>query len=186
VANQRKTYLINPKFQVKFAIYICVLLFVSSIIYPITIYDIMTSFIEFAAEKSSENKALLEERRTSLIILLAVWQIGFTIIVAIAAIFFGHKIAGPLYKLKKFLRGIREDGSYTKLVFRKGDYFQELADEFNNTFEYIRDKNRSDFIYLEEVSTYLNNLTLIVPDDKKTIIDEINKRLSEIQSRYNS
>ena len=56
---------------------------------------------------------------------------------------------------------------------------------FNKTFENIQENYRKDFVYLSEVSAYINNLSLVVPDDKKIVLSEISKKLEEIQSRFN-
>lgn len=50
--------------------------------------------------------------------------------------------------------------------------------------EYISTKQREDFTYLSEVTTYLSNLAVGLPDDKKMVVHEISKNLTEIQERY--
>lgn len=120
-----------------------------------------------------------------LILFLSLWQLGFIGLVFIVCIFISHKIAGPLYKLRKYLQAIKTDNSLGRLFFRKGDYFPELADDFNEAFEHIQENYKKDFVYLSEVNTYLSNLSLVVPDDKKVVLNEINKRLTEIQDRFN-
>lgn len=180
---KRNTYLINPHFQLKFSLYVCGLVFVSSIIYPLTIFDLLTSFIEFIASKSPEAAAQLEAKRTSLIVILSLWQVGFTALVFVACIFFSHKIAGPMFKLQKFLRGKRDGIDGGKLFFRKGDYFQEVADDFNDAFDELEDRHHQDLIYLNEVNSYISNLGMVVPEDKRAVLAEITQRLNQIQNR---
>lgn len=185
VAHKRKVYLINPKFQIKFSILICFLMLLATCVYPVLIYDLMGHFA-IVAQKNSFDTHDLEKQKTALVYTLIFWQLGFTALVFIISIFFSHKIAGPLYKLKQFLGNIRQGQNIGKLTFRQGDYFQDLAEEYNQAFSKIQENHRKDFVYLNEVSAYLNNLALIVPEDKKAVISEINQRLSEIQNRYNS
>jgi sensor histidine kinase YesM len=146
----------------------------------------MTSFVEYAAKSNPELSSQLEEKRKSLVVILSLWQLGFTSLVFVVCIFFSHKIAGPIYKMQKFLRAIRDGLDYGTLFFRKGDYFSELADDFNETFEQIKEDYKKDFVYISEVNAYLNNLSMVVPDDKKIVLKEITQRLSEIQERFNS
>ncbi|MCB9060586.1 MAG: hypothetical protein H6622_03585 [Halobacteriovoraceae bacterium] len=115
---------------------------------------------------------------------LGLWQLGMFGLIFCLCIYFSHKIAGPIYKLGKFLVKVREEGVVTKLAFRKADYFEELAEEYNKTMEYISTKQREDFTYLSEVTTYLSNLAVGLPDDKKMVVHEISKNLTEIQERY--
>lgn len=116
--------------------------------------------------------------------MLSIWQLGFTLLVFILCIFLSHKIAGPMYKLQKFLHDVQDNGFNGRLFFRKGDYFQEVAEDINDTFEELEEKYQNDMVYLGEVSSYLNNLSMVVPDDKKVVLNEITQRLGEIQERY--
>ncbi len=181
---KRRIYLINPAFQIKFSILICILLFLSSLIYPLAIYDLINQIVMSITPKFPEAAGRLAEKRNLLIGILALWQLGFTALVFIICIFFSHKISGPLYKLIKYLQGIRNGQRIDQLHFRNGDYFHDVADEFNKTFDVIQENYRRDFVYLSEVHAYLNNLSMVVPDDKKVVLNEINKRLTEIQTRF--
>ncbi len=184
MAYKRRIYLINPKFQLRFSFYVCLLMFICSIIYPVTIYDLMSKFITFAEQAAPGSASTLLEKRESLIVVLGLWQLGITVVTFIVCIFFSHKIAGPLYKLQKFLTGVRDGHDYGRLFFRNGDYFQELAEDYNDAFEKIKEDYKNDFVYLSEVSGYLKNLSMVVPDDKKAVLSEINRRLDEIQSKF--
>jgi hypothetical protein len=126
----------------------------------------------------------LESKRSALIAVLALWQIGFISLIFIICIFFTHKIAGPMYKLQKFLAKVREGGGYDKIYFRNGDYFHEVADDVNKTFEYLRDDHNKDIVYLSEVNKYIKKLSDVVPEDKKETLKEIETKLNEIQHRF--
>lgn len=185
MGHKRRIYLVNPKFQLKFSLYVCLLMFISSIIYPISIYDIMTTCINGLTEKFPELSKAYVEKRQALVIVLCLWQLGFTALSFIICIFFSHKIAGPLYKLKKFIINIREDKTQDKLYFRKGDYFPEMADEFNDSISHIRKNYKKANIYLNEVNSYLNKVSENISEDKKIFINEISKKLIELQKLIN-
>lgn len=140
--------------------------------------------MQYAAKNIPELSSSIADKRKNLIIILALWQLGFTTLVFIIGIFFTHKIAGPIYKMKKHLRMIRDGQTSDDLYFRKGDHFQELAEEFNETINKIREDYKQDFVYLSEVNAYINNLSLVVPDDKKPVLSEINQKLIEIQKKF--
>ena len=179
---KRRIYLINPKFQIKFSLFLCFLIALVSVIYPYTLYQIIESVINNYAGDAT----ILKQKRNALLIILGAWQLGFSALVFIISIFFSHKIAGPLYKLKNYLIQIKEGQTVDKLFFRKGDYFQEIAEEFNHAMDKIQSNSKKDFEYLNEISAYLNNISLVVPDDKKAILNEINKKISEMQERFNN
>lgn len=118
------------------------------------------------------------------LLFLIVIQTIFISMVFILFVFLTHKIAGPMFKLKNHLASIREGGPITPLTFRSGDYFPDVAEEVSLFLETVSMNQENDFLYIEEVSLYLDNLSSIVPDDKKPILNDISRRLLEIQSRY--
>lgn len=181
---KRRIYLINPGFQIRFSLLISLIIFISSVIYPLTILDLIDKFAAMMSSQSPELVAQLEDKKTTLIVILALWQIGFTSLAFITCIFMTHKVAGPLYKVQKYLATIRDGQLNGKLFFRNGDYFKEIADDLNDTFETIQENYKNDFVYLSEVNAYLNNLSLVVPDDKKVVLKEITQKLTEIQNRF--
>lgn len=131
-----------------------------------------------------QSAAQLEESRTSLLVLLGILELAFIGIVFVLAIFMSHKIAGPLYKLQNYLNDIRNGGEIKTLFFREGDNFHEIAAEVTETMEYFNQQRLNDFAYLEEVTAYIANLSLVVPEDKKPVLNEIQSKLAEIQARY--
>lgn len=177
---KRSIFIINPVFQYRFAFVICSLVLLVSLVYPITIYDLYEKVI--LLQPGNEDK--LEESRMNLLYLLFILEFAFIGIVFVVSIFMSHKIAGPLYKLQNYLRDIREGGDVKSLFFRDGDHFHELAEEVSQTMEYFSKQREKDFSYLDEVSSYIANLALVVPEDKKPVLNEIQSKLSEIQTRY--
>lgn len=95
-----------------------------------------------------------------------------------------HKVAGPMYKLRSHLNAIRDGEVITPLRFRGGDYFTDVAEDVSLFLENIQLNQENDFLYLEEVAQYIQNLSPIVPDDKKPVLNEISNKLREIISRY--
>lgn len=180
----RKIFLINPEFQLKFSFYISLLILISSLLYPITIYNLLSEIMVSMQKVNPRLFSNLSEKRGTLITVLVMWQLGFSALVFIVCIFFSHKIAGPMYKLQKFLLGKINGTEDGKLYFRKGDHFQEIAETVNNVFETIEEQKEEDLAYLNEVKTYINNLGLVVPEDKRAVLNEINVKISEIQERY--
>jgi len=73
-----------------------------------------------------------------------------------------------------------------RLYFRNGDNFTEVADLFNQAMERLEEDRSNDFQYLSEVSSYIKNLSVVVPEDKKPVLNEIILKLNEIQLRFDS
>ena len=124
VSYSRKIYLINPKFQIRFSLYVCILVFLTSIIYPFSIYELMNTIITHFSLKNPEIASHYSEKRDALILVLILLHLGFTCL----------------------------------------------------TFFIC--------VYISEVTSYINNLSLVVPDDKRVVLNEISSRLSLIQERF--
>lgn len=178
-AYKRTIFLINPKFQLKFALVMCSLVFISSLIYPLTIVQLFDSF----AKSNPQATEGLREAKNQLLIFLAAYQFIFIGFVFIICIFLTHKIAGPMFKLTNYLRNISQGTPPSNITFRDGDNFPEVAEEVNSALDRIADEHEEDYAYLTEVTSYMNNLSLVVPEDKKPLIQEITARLQDIQKR---
>lgn len=177
---KRSIFLINPKFQLGFSLIVCSIIFVSSLLYPLFMMDFFNELKNIYPDMAEG----LEQSKSQIIMLLAVIQIVFNLLVFVIFIFLTHKIAGPMHKLKMHLSQIREGAAITPLAFRDGDHFQDVAEEVSLFLDTIALNQESDFQYVEEISTYINNLATVVPDDKKPVLNEISRRLLEIKSRY--
>ena len=150
--------------------------------YTKTIYDIMSEFIKLSIEAGKGSA--IKDRSSTIIIVLGLWQVGFTGLVFILCIFLTHRVAGPLYKLESYLKKFTEGEPIEHLKFRKGDHFHEIAEEYNKAMGSLQTRYRNDFSYLSEVSSYVNNLSSVVPEDKKAVLEEIVSKLKDIETRY--
>ena len=178
--NYRRTYVINRPFQIRFCLTVSSLVFLSSLIYPLTIYELITAL----AQKIPDSAIELENIRWNLIGSLAIFEVGFIAIVFIICIILSHKIAGPIYKLSKFLKLVGEGHALDTVHFRQGDYFPELEENYNLAIKKIKETHYYDFAYLSEVSSYLKTLEDDLPEEKKKILEEIQNKLSEIQEGF--
>ncbi len=137
--NLRRSFLINPKFQASFLMFmLAVALFELTAIYAANYYF----FWKFQALGDSLHLAsdnvffqFLKQQKSAMN-----WVfIGLSVVIFLSLIIFGlvfsHRIAGPLHRLKvHFEKNPIKDqkkGSYQKVKFREGDFFRELADSYN-------------------------------------------------------
>ena len=59
----------------------------------------------------------------------------------ILTVVLSHRVAGPIYRLKKHLKNFIETNKYEKLFFRKNDFFSDLPDLVNTTLIKVADKS---------------------------------------------
>ncbi len=81
-----------------------------------------------------------------------------------------------------YLENIREGGDLYPLTFREGDQFPEIADDITDTVDYLTTRTEEEIEYLGEVVDYIENIALVVPEDKKPVLAEIQKKIKEIQA----
>ena len=153
---------------------------IGSLIYAFVVYD----FISDLGNQYALTKLGVSEAAKSFLIFLIPFQFLLTALVILTSIFLTHKVAGPLYKLKNHLTHIREGDPITALEFRTGDNFQDVAEEVTLFLEWVVANQDADFKYVQEVASYVDNLALVIPDDKKPVLNEISRRLKDINSRY--
>ena len=79
-----------------------------------------------------------------------------------------------------FLQDIRHTGEIRNLKFRDGDNFIELADEVNKTMDFISSKAEAEVKGLRDLSDYLENLELVIPEDKKPVLSQAREEISKI------
>ena len=176
---KRSIFLINPRFQIRFSLVVCSLVWISSLIYPFIIIELFNSF----SRMNPQAAQALNDARSELLVFLGAYQLLYMGIVFVLCIFLTHKIAGPMYKLTNYLRKIAHGEPPSIITFRDGDNFAEVAEEVNNAFDRLADNRDDDYAYLTEITSYVNNLALVVPEDKRPVLNEINARLKDIQKR---
>jgi sensor histidine kinase YesM len=135
----RRIYLLNKGFQLRFAFYVCSWLIALSLAYPLIISNLFDYLIQYLAlDPLGPALATLEKTREDLLWLLILMQAVMLTITFLISIFMSHKIAGPLYKLRRYFQEVRAGKLDQKLSFRKNDYFQELVPDYNSMMETIR------------------------------------------------
>ena len=158
-----------------------ILIVLSNLAYPIIIYQYIEYLINFINETSTFRDFNLQEERRQVLIMLLTSHIVYAALIGVLCVFFSHKIAGPLYKLKKFLGEVRQGNPIGGVYFRKGDYFPEIADEVNRTIAYLQDSPNN---LLAQINVINKNIAKLEPSTENSgALDEIKERLSMIQQK---
>ncbi len=148
---KRRNFLINKPFQLRFSLFVCVWVVAMSFIYPIIIQQLYAGLIRYAAaDPSAPPVQKLLESKQDLLDWLLIIQATFICIAFFVSIFISHRIAGPLYKLTLFFRKAKEGNLSETIYFREGDYFKELATEFNDMARAIRKREESALALIDQ------------------------------------
>jgi hypothetical protein len=131
----RRKYLVNPKFQLK-VIFLCsVLVMLVLTAFAVSNWYFFQQLTDLAKSSGLPPKHIFYEfidGQKNIMLKLYIWASFFSlIIIYFAGIYFSNKVSGPLYRMTEHLK----KSSLSKvepLSFRKGDFFQELKDAFND------------------------------------------------------
>lgn len=171
---KRRIYYIEKKFQTKYILLTIFLLLTYTFAFIIIIFSpyILTLSLDFY---SLSEKA--EAARTLLLLHSKVWPGigGIILLFGALSIFITHKIAGPLYRLKKSLSMIVEGNLDVKVKLRKGDDLKDLAEHFNILAEELRTFVNTVRVDYDLLSEYILELEREI--DAKMLTEESGRAL---------
>lgn len=131
---KRKVLLINRQFQLSILSWFILLsFFVLGIIYSANYY-FFHLFIQDAMSAGIPAdhmffKFINEQKMTMNRLFLGI-SVFIFIVLSVGGLILSHKVAGPLYRLTQYLKQ-NSPKSAIPLKFRKGDYFPEIEEAFN-------------------------------------------------------
>lgn len=129
---------------------------------------------------------VLTQIRDSLAIKTVTIDLIFYVFTAIGVILFGilysHKVAGPLFKVKRYAAVLGEGRFEERIRFRKKDAVHDLAEVLNETAKACQDKKERFAVNLKEIEEGL--LTLSSMSDKPAEqLELINNLLASVHPR---
>jgi methyl-accepting chemotaxis protein len=134
--NKRRNYFIEKKFQTKYMLLTSLMLFSYTLLFIAIIFApyMLTLYLDYPlAEKAEAARALL-------LLHAKIWPwIGAIILIyAVVSIFISHKVAGPLFRLKRSLAMIAAGNLDIVIRLRKWDDLKDLAEHINLLTEELR------------------------------------------------
>jgi len=107
------------------------------------------------AEQFKKNGEEVKSRQTKLKVILVVALLALVFGIGVAGIVFTHKIAGPIFKMKRLLRQIGDGKLVLKEKLRKGDELQHFFDTFETVVNQLRAKQMKE---IERLDTILEHM----------------------------
>lgn len=147
---QKRTFFIKPKFQVRFILYVMSWTLAALAIFYISqqffFHQFYTSGEELGLSQDHPYFQLLKDQQSGLSKIFFITAGFISFLILFSALFFSHRIAGPLYRLEKFFSEESKSNEFNsvKLAFRKDDFFQELPNVVNEFIESRVTKNKSE------------------------------------------
>ncbi len=180
---RRSVLLINPKFQLRYSLYVCSWLVGLSLIYPLIIYSLFELFIGRIGTGVKIPVERMDAMKHEILILLVILQALFLCVTFLISLFVSHRIAGPIHKVKMFLKEVHEGRIRADMRLRKGDHFQDVAEHFNSAMATVLRQKEEDsadasaaLFKLEKVLSSSTPETRPDLEDAIEIVQKINAR----------
>lgn len=139
---KRRQYLVNPAFQLRFMFYIAIALFLGLLTLYISnfyYYDLLISEgKEIGLDESHPYFEFIEDQRALLNKVFAAVSLLVFLSLMIFGLFLSHRIAGPIYRIERYLIEVAAGNeSLAPVKLRDGDFFPEIAGIVNNTINHF-------------------------------------------------
>jgi methyl-accepting chemotaxis protein len=185
---KRRILLIDRKFQTNFIINFCSLVAVGGLI----TVGILYLFTMNTSTVSIVNSRVVAKTTADFLLPLLVQTVAVVmVIIGLATVavtlLVSHKIAGPLYRLKKVLNSLG-DGDFSEgFRIRRKDQLQDVADVFNTMIVKLRLRLRTIEKDVRDIKDKAKNISEDdIVEHKKLILKELKDIFSEMekQSHY--
>jgi len=100
------------------------------------------------AKIQAQQDGLIRQQRTMLYALVGALAV-MVFVIGVLGIYFTHKVAGPIYKMKLLLNQVADGRLNVNAKLRKGDELQDFFDVFANMVDNLRARKTSEVASLE-------------------------------------
>ncbi len=152
-----RRYLVNKKFQIKYTLLV---ISFSAVIYGILGYLLYRKEVansEILQIQHLELNQMIQSQDFGILIYLAIFfflQVGSLFILGILIT---HRIAGPVYRVHKYLEGVAESGSIRPMEpVREQDEFSEFFESLGSAIEKVRARDEAREQGLRELGDLLD------------------------------
>ena len=175
---RRRNYFIDKSFQTKFILKFCLIVILSSITIAILLFILSRNFTTVAIENAHVTvKSTTSFLAPIIIETLSLVTVFSAICVIMLTLFVSHKIAGPLYRLKKEIDEMKNGNMNLDFRTRKADQVQELANSLADMSKSLTGKHAALKVKFKELKDCAAN----AGTDKSAII----KKIGEVEEVLN-
>ena len=175
---KRTRYLISTRFQLRYVSLILLFMLLTAVICSYVVYYTgMMLLAEKLANVYPQGRVVSIVNAVNLRILFSMALI--TPLVVIVGIYISHKIAGPIYRMEKFLTDMSSGNLTTRIVLRQGDELVGMADKMNELSNNLRSTIGNQKTNLQKVLSELDNIKKVV-DSRSGDIASIDKHIDRL------
>ncbi len=97
---------------------------------------------------------------------------------AVVALFLSHKVAGPMYRLKRYLQDISSGADPQQIQFRRGDHLHAVQDAYNEMVMVLEKERVTDLRIVQQLEDGLAHLKKMAREEQVFQLAEYLERLT--------
>ena len=179
--NQRRNYFIDKRFQTEFILKFCLIVLLAAIAIGISLFFLSANSTTVAIENTKVTvKTTADFILPFILQTIIVVTIFSAISVILLTLFVSHKIAGPLYRLKREIDKLGSANFGAIFQIRATDQLKELSNSLTLMSNSLRDKIATVKGETEELRKVLDGIYF---ENKKQVEDKV-KRIESVLSSF--
>ena len=187
IAYRRKQYLIGKKFQLKYVGMILLLVSLTAVMCSYVIYyTMMLTMGDKLASVYPQGRLIAVVNMVNFRIFLSMLLV--VPLIVMIGIFASHRIAGPIYRIEKFLGSIADGDLSLSLALRKDDELVSLARGINRVIDSVKATVKRERDAIGNISTSMENIRRLgtsKPVNNAVLdqaLDKLNEEVSVLRS----
>lgn len=178
---KRTKYLIASKLQLRYVGIILILMFVTALICSYFVYyTVMVMMGEKLANVYPQGRLIAIINTVNIRMLLTLLLV--TPVVAAIGIYLSHKIAGPIYRIERFLGDMAGGNISQRISLRRGDELVSIADKINVLIDSLKGTIGDQKMSMNKIIIELSELKKMA-DAKPVDISVLDKNIDRLQAK---
>jgi len=174
----RRNYFIDKKFQTRFILKFSVVVVIATVVIGLAIAYLSRDFTTVTMENTRVSVKTTPDLIMPIIIeTVIVVNVIAAFVVIILTMLASHKIAGPLFRIKREIEVLKKGDFSANFKIRKTDELQDLADSLTN----LTDSLKNNYTLIKDKTRQLKSLLEAPAGDTQAI----RKRLAELEEILN-
>ncbi len=184
---KRRNYFINKQVQGIYALFLILSVTIISLLVGMEILrSFYYSFADMGKESFFANLDFLFVIKVLSLLILG------SLLIGALSVFASHRIAGPIFRLNSSLKKMAKGSFDERITFRKNDYFQEIAANFNDMAQTLEERVKAEGKMISEMSNKVDEIveqmdisdfdresTMLSLQELKNIIDKCQQMIRE-------
>jgi hypothetical protein len=138
----KRTWIVNPQLQYGWMLYfgfgVGLLFLISYMGTSVAANGFVAICNDIPPEYASRCEEALETQRTVLRWIFILGGAASVVFIFVGSMVASNRLAGPLYRMIKYLNAVERGEKPEPLIFRQGDHHMELAESLNRALEAVR------------------------------------------------